>query len=422
MYLLSFFLIGGYLVFGRPFAYLGFSPLFPAEAFLLLSIILLARRWIPAILNQIAVLRPITLWLGLGLVWGGVAVLRGVSAGYDLEIALKEFAANYYVLFFFFGEIIGHQIDRKKLAKFYVVAGLLAGLNGILYASYTSRLDIYLPWAPDVSAFDTPAMVSYLIVGLVAFSAHSGIVGAVAIAVDIIAALANPGRALWLSILLGGGLVVALQSNTRTLLRVGSGTIAVGIIVITVGGLIPASEGRGGSLDPSWIAAQVVASFDADSAHEMLVDGGQGSQALDIYARHGTIDWRFDLWTEVLDSLETPELWLFGHGYGPELSDIGADVEGLRTPHNFLIYLLCYTGLVGAALYLGLSACFILMFLRLPSSPYRSCLLGQFLVVWSLALFGNALETPFIAVPFYCGMGLLYGAARMEWTRRVKAQ
>ncbi|HYD97996.1 MAG TPA: O-antigen ligase family protein [Alphaproteobacteria bacterium] len=407
-------LIAGYLIFGRPFAYFGVPPFFPAETFLLLSSVVLMRAWLGSYLEQLNVFRPIAWWSGLLMAWGLVAFARGLSLGYDLETALKELAAHYYIAFFFIGEVLGYRLNREKIARFYLVVGALAGIQGIVFAVVTSRLDLVLPWNPEVSMFDTPAMISYVIVGLVAFSSSLGMGGAIALGLDFIAALANPGRAQWLSIILGCAVVFLLQGGRRMWIKVGAGLAAVVIVVFTVGSLIPASEGRGGTLDPSWIVAQVVATVDPNRAHEMLVGSGNVVDASSIYARYGTVDWRYNLWADIIGSLETFELWLLGHGYGLELSDMGAEVEDLRSPHNFVLYLLVYTGLVGVALYAIVSAIFVSMVYRLPASPYRSCLLGQIVAVWTLALFGNALEAPFVAVPFYLSMGIQYGAARLE--------
>ncbi|WP_146208788.1 O-antigen ligase family protein [Azospirillum sp. TSO22-1] len=419
MMLLALCLSSGYLIFGRPFAYLGVTPFYPAELYLLLAALFLPRRWLGAMIGDLLALRPVALLSALVIAWGVVSVARGLEAGYDPEIALKEFSAHYYVLYFFVGRAVSHHFHRRRAALFFVISGLLAGINCIIYALYTSRIELFLPWAPEVPAFDVPAMLSYPLVGLTAFAPYTGVAGVVAIIVDLVASLTNPGRALWLSMLLGCGVVFALRPDRRMVVKVVISVLVVVAVVYSVGSLIPAAEGRGGSLSPMWVVAQVLSTFDPEMAHDLLIESDEGVEASTVYSRFGTINWRYTIWEFIIDSLDSAELWFLGHGYGLELPSLIIGAENLRSPHNFILYLLGYTGLIGLAIYLSFSGALLGAFYRLPRSPYRSFLLGQFASVWTLAMFGNALETPFVTVPYYLGMGMAYGAAVIE-ARSVK--
>ncbi|MDR3514557.1 MAG: O-antigen ligase family protein [Azospirillaceae bacterium] len=410
---LALLMIGAYLTFGRPFSYLGVLPFYPSEVYCVLALFLMPGDWLRKMIVQLLSFRPIVWWFVLFAIWGGAEVFLGINADYDRIVALKEAACHYYLVFFFIGEALGTTYKASYLARFFLITGIAAGLNGLLFAVYTSNIDWVLPWAPEVPVFDVPGMISYLIVGLMAFVEVLGGAGFIAIILDLLAALANPGRAMWLSIILGCGVVLFLQRGSRALFKVGAIILVIALVTVSAGALIPAAKGRGGSLSPGWIAAQIIATFSPNEAYDLVQQDAadEDTDADAVFGRAGTVDWRFNLWSGVIDSLETPTMWLVGHGYGLELPSIILGDEGLRSPHNFVIYLLGYTGLIGISLYLAFSISLVLLFYRLPASIYRTFLLAAVVATWAVALFGNGLETPFVAVPFYLGSGVIYGVA-----------
>ena len=93
------------------------------------------------------------------------------------------------------------------------------------------------------------------------------------------------------------------------------------------------------------------------------------------------------------------------------LAGYGADV---RTPHNYAIYLIGYSGLIGLAIFVLFLVALVLSIVHLPPSLFRTFLLAEVGTVITIALFGNGLETPFIAVPFYLTTGLAFGVAKLQ--------
>jgi O-antigen ligase len=93
-----------------------------------------------------------------------------------------------------------------------------------------------------------------------------------------------------------------------------------------------------------------------------------------------------------------------GEGYGHDL----------RTPHNFAIYLLGYTGLIGCGLYLMVLLAILRDLLRWPSSDAKDAALAAGASVIIMAVSGNLLETPFGAVPTYISIGILMTIAERQ--------
>jgi hypothetical protein len=83
----------------------------------------------------------------------------------------------------------------------------------------------------------------------------------------------------------------------------------------------------------------------------------------------------------------------------------------LRTPHNIFYYALGYSGWLGVAIFFSLQgACAALLW-----RAYKVTGQAWGLAVWAsgltAAFFGNVLETPAGAIPFYLMMGLFLGPA-----------
>ena len=153
----------------------------------------------------------------------------------------------------------------------------------------------------------------------------------------------------------------------------------------------------------------------------MNLNQGNDANAEGLLIDAGDADWRRDLWRATIDSLESTSDWLFGHGHGPVLGDLlpGPSGQGyghdLRTPHNFAVYLLGYTGLIGCALYLGLIGAILLAILECPVSAAKDAALASGLSVIVMAVSGNVLETPIGAVPTYLILGMLISMGQRQF-------
>lgn len=409
----------GYLAFGRAFAHLGVAPAYPAEVFLVASIFVGSGAALQLYLRELARGAVVAVMMSAFLAWGLVEVARGIVGQYTFIDSMRGLATHYYPLLFFVGWQLASRTDPAWfVAMLKRVSGMVTA-SGILVAGLSHFAGGFQALSLLMSP---PAMPSYTAVGLLAFGPSLGALFYPLFGGNLIALLLNPGRASWVSLIVGIGLVVitAGRPAVRRLLITG-GLLAV--LLVTVGPLLPVAHGRGGDLSPRWIAARLVTLTDPDLAEQMIAEDGSTSDVSDIRSISGTKEWRKRFWQATFDSLDAEDLWLVGHGYGFSLGTLIHDQE-VHTPHNFGVYLLGYTGYVGAALFVGLILALLMAFRALDRGPFRTFLFAQLAATLIVAAFGNALETPFLAVPFYLVMGLAYGCARSqqiyEW-RKARA-
>ena len=192
--------------------------------------------------------------------------------------------------------------------------------------------------------------------------------------------------------------------------------IAAGIFaVLAVGAILdvnlPSTSERGGGISSSEIVARGLAAVRADMARDLT-----GSDNVSFYS--GTIKWRKMWWHAIwANSQENYTNLLIGPGYGFQLKNLVnylRESADLRTPHNVFYYALGYSGWIGVLIFFALQAgCGVLLW-----RTYR--LTGQSwgLAIWAAiltsAFFGNVMETPAGAIPFYLLIGLFVGPALAE--------
>ena len=401
----------GYLTFGRTFAYLGFAPFFPAETYLCLSFAANPVRHFRNFTHYLG--RANSFWFVLFLGWGLVEVARGLGANRDLLNTMRGFAAHYYPLLFLVGTVMACRTTVQGFAEFLKISSLCVSINGLAHAFLLSHLDWVLPWTTNkVRLFGSPAMPAFTCLGLMALLPYLGPTVHWIGALNVLVILANPGRASWLSFIVGTLVVLLSERRLNLLLRVVGTFIVLELFVFYLGSWLPAAEGRGGTLSLTWLIGRVLATFDPGLAYKMVgtVEGSFSDAAM-LYSVGGSTIWRTEFWTRVLHSLSSTEERFLGHGYGFPLGAVVGFGVDLFTPHNFIVFLLGYTGIVGALIFLGLLISLLKTFLRLPKSSLKTFLLSQLAGTLVLAFFGNTLETPFAAAPFYWVMGVAYGLA-----------
>jgi hypothetical protein len=396
----------GYLAFGRAFAHIGVAPAYPAELFLVASMFVGGGAALQLYLREMARGALVAVMMTAFLAWGLVEVARGIVGQYTFIESMRGLATHYYPLLFFVGWQLASRTDPKWfVAMLKRVSGTVA-VSGILVAAlshFAGSHTLALLLSP-------PAMPSYTAIGLLAFGPWLGALFYPLFGGNLVALLLNPGRASWVSLIVGIGIVVLAAGRPairRLLIMFG----LLAVLLATIGPLLPVAQGRGGDLSPRWIAARLVTLADPDLAEQMIAEDGSTSDVSDIRSISGTKEWRKRFWQATFDSLDAENLWLIGHGYGFSLGTLIHDEE-VHTPHNFGVYLLGYTGYVGAAIFVGLVLALFTAIGALDRGPFRSFLFAQLAATLIVAAFGNALETPFLAVPFYLVMGLAYGFAR----------
>lgn len=411
MLILGKFIAIGYLTFGRTFAYFGFSPFYPAETYLCMNFFANPARLLRKLPHYLG--WATSFWFVLFLAWGLVEVARGLTANRDLLNTLRGFAAHYYPLLFPVGTMMAGRTTAQAFVGFVNTASLCVGLNGVAYAFFLSHIRWVLPWATNVQLFGNPSMPAFNCLGLIAFLPYQSSSVYWIGFLNVLALLANPGRASWLSFIVGTLVILLCERKLKVLIRTFGACILLELFFFYFGSWFPTAEGRGGTLSLSWLIGRLIATYDPRLAYDLISGvGGDFREAALIYGVQGSTAWRAQFWSRVLYSLCSTEDRLLGHGYGFPLGALVGFGADLFTPHNFAIFLIGYTGTVGVAIFLGLLISLLMNFLRLPRSPLKTFLISQLAATLILAMFGNALETPFVAAPFYWMMGVAYGLAK----------
>jgi hypothetical protein len=399
-------LIIGYLAFGRSFAHIGVAPVYPAEVFLAASLLAGGGAWLNLYFAQLARGSAVALMTMAFFAWGLFETCRGLLEGYTALESLRGLATHYYVFLFFVGWQLASVTDAIWFVKMTRRAAAAVGVSGILIAALSHFATREGPLSLLLTA---PAMPAYMSTAVIAFAPYFGVWFYPLIGGSVAALLLQPGRAAWLS-MIAGGILAARGVGHLVIRRLLVSALALTLLVVSVGWLLPVTEGRGGTLSPRWLAARMVTLVSPEAAERMIAENGTAADVKEIRSISGTKAWRMRFWEATLNSLDSTTLWLAGHGYGFSLGTLIH--EDVRTPHNFSVYLLGYTGFIGLALYVGLILAFLAAIWSLRKGPFRSFLMAQLAVTLVVAAFGNGLETPFVAVPFYLVMGLAYGFAR----------
>ena len=415
----SYIIVAGYLILGRPFAYLGMPPLYPAEVYILVACIAEARRLLSLLLGMLRDADIIFLSFVAFLLWGMVETLRAIAAGGDLVLALKGLAPHYYVILFFIGAAAARNSERDFANKMWVL-GVACGAYSIVGGLID--VDVMLPWVKDreVGLIGASAGVNFCLIAVVALGSLMGRGMVLPLVLLGVAIMGPQPRASMLGAIVGITTAMIEQRNLRMFVYLSVGAVVLVSFSVIAGEAISFSGagGRSGTMTVSWMLARLVSSVDPDLAFRMLMRMGAYSEAFNVYSLHGTGTWRLLFWRDVINSLNTQWLWLFGHGYGISLGDIANVGNDVRTPHNFVLYFLGYTGVIGLITFVVLLGALFARFMALPRSPIRAFLVAQLLGLMVQAFFSNNFETPYIAVPFYLTMGLAYGVAREQAVAR----
>ena len=390
------FLLGGYLLLGRPFAYIGLPPLkiFIGE----ISLVAFGFFYPSALFGRISSaltsrspLSPFTWAFFLSLVYGLLEVLHGIYLGYPPFQAIQTLVFNIYPLYFFIGVWAGLR-SPNAMPRFVRWMGWLGGAYGMAYVLILSRLPWVIPGSHDVPVFGQTGATLLVLFGYLCFEKNLMKVLA-PLLMNVLVMLALQVRAEWLAFLIG---LVVWSFLTGRLGRLGYAVAGVAVLLIAgyvTDFTLPSPKGRGGAISSREIVTRIIAPV----APELAAENSKNAR---FYA--GTMIWR-TLWWEAIwrESKKDAATALVGHGYGFPLWDLSPVLhrEEIRTPHSVFFFTLAYTGWMQLALgHLAWRS------FRLTGIP-----LGlMFWIVGLVAgLFGNVFETPFGAIPNYLLMGVL---------------
>lgn len=348
------FVLGGYLLFDRAFAYLHLpgSPLFIGEMLLGLGVLaaLTATRYFVAPLRD----EPVFALLLAYAFWGLIRTVPGIGT-YGLD-AVRDAALWYYCVFAF---MIPAALARSPE----LLDQMIAGLHRI-----TPWLLVWLPPALVLTPFaESAPKVPFSTVSILSRKPGSAAVAALLVlglmwlmpgkrsarsralwslpALLVVALAATQNRGGLLGVMAGGAIGLVFMRNP---LRLAGRVVLVMVLGLAVASLLslkvptPGVQGRAYSADQ--LVANVLSLTGKDSP------GNLG----------GTVEGRQELWTRILDKQIKDGHLADGSGFGQNLAaEVGVYDEGketLRSPHNSHLHIMARLGLVGFSLWIALWA------------------------------------------------------------------
>lgn len=404
-------LVSGYLTFGRSFAYLGVPPLFIGEAFVAYSVLKNDRRWLNKFIEDIFQMRLLSFAVALTMFWGAFELVRSFYGGrIPIIEALKTFAFSYYPICLIIGLTLGQNVTMAKFIRFFRMFAIFFSIYGIAQAVLgAAGVKWTLPWNGSVYLFNTPALTPLVPVGmLILWPYLRDWKWRHAIFLMSMAPLFfDPGRGPLLGFFFG--LICLALVSVRRVFTVTLSMAGLFVAMMFIGPYLPAVEGRADSMDPIFGLARVVATIDEGQARQLLIDAGYRDRLDIIQEAGGTTDWRKNLWQSALKSLDTTTLQFIGHGHGANLTQFVPDGTEVRTPHNFVIFALFYTGIIGLACYALLIVTLMFKAYMIPERNLSAFLMSVIFMATVMALVGNMFEAPFCAIPFYLLCGVILG-------------
>jgi hypothetical protein len=422
------FVVVGYAVLSRSFAYLGVPPLkiFIGEISIAAFLVSYPRavfdRWLYALGRQ-NVLTGFAVTLLTLMLYGLVEVARGLDHGYRSIIILQSFAFQYYPICFFIGLWAGLR-EPVVLQRLIRILAWVNGVYGLLFILVLNHYGLLIPGTSDVPLFGQPVGATLAILGLVCFERRLAQVWHLLL-LNALVMLGLLMRAEYLGCTLGLIVWALLARRFGRLVLLFAGLALLLAVGLVTDFDMPAPLSRGGHISAKGIAGRMIAPFDADAAAQLTASNA------DAKSEAGTAEWRTRWWKAIWETVhENADSTLFGLGYGYPIANlVGYGQRDLRTPHSVFFYCLAYGGWVGVFLFAALQTALVgLMWRawRTTGNPFGLSIWAAFLCS---ALLGNLLETPFGAIPFYLITGLaaapilaeVYGYANTDGAQLLSA-
>jgi hypothetical protein len=400
------FLIVGYLVATRSFAYVGLPPLFVGEICLAAFLLLRSRASILLWTESLARPTPLSTVSGslyLLLVYGVFQLIRGIFVlGFPPITAAQNFVLNYYPFYIFLG-LWAARGQPDRLARIIRILAWMNGVYGIAYIAVLNRIEVLVP-NTDVPLFGQPAGSAVVIVGLLCFEKRIWPVW-FPLALNAAVLLGVQVRAEWLGLALGL-LIWGLIAKQVRRVAIGATTIALLLIFGYVANIsVPSPVSRGGEagsvISARDIIGRAVAPFDEELASRY-------TETAELYA--GTAEFRTIWWQAIWSSVhEDQGTTLIGHGYGYPLARLVPSLSNrtdIRTPHNIFFYALGYGGWLGVLVLAIFQGALVVLAWRANRATGQPFGLVLFVMSLGVALFSNFFESPLGAIPFYLLLGM----------------
>lgn len=404
-------IVFGYMTFGRAFAYLGVNPLYIGEVFIGYSVMKSQNGWMRKWIQGVMELRLIHTSVMLLILWGLACVLRSIAfpiPGVTTIDVLKSSVFSFYPICIPIGMAIGAQMTSTQFVQFMKRFAIWWAIYTAVYVAVLGSGEVLrLPWRPEVPMFWQPPIAPFMPAALLAlWPLLNGWKWRMPLfLISAVPVVVSPGRGVILG-LVAALFAVSIVSARRAFVVVGSSMALLALWWI-IGPYFEAFEGRGEAMHPVFPVARLVATFNEDLAAELLTEAGYVGAADDARIASDTADWRKTLWEGAMGSLDTTALMVFGHGHGPSFQQFTLEGIDVRTPHNFAVYAVFYTGVFGLALFCLLLVGIVLSTTMLPDRNIRTMQFANIGATVVLALVSNIFEAPFGAIPFYLLSGII---------------
>ncbi len=409
------FVILGYLVLTRSFAYIGFAPanIFISEIALGCLILFRSRAldWFFVNRSRDFAFKELRWGATIYLLHGGFAISWAIWLGYDLIDILRMAGFHYYVVYLPFGLWLGMQYPDLLVSLVKKLAWITA-IYGTLYVLFLNRMSwITVPGAPWIQLFGQPGSGGIVMLGLLSLGLAQKMWPHLLAATFVFFGIQM--RAEWLGGIAGCAILFALGVQRRLM-----------IIALIAGTLLLATayafdlkmdgpQGRDGEISVRGIVARVIAPIDPDAASDMT-----GS---DFSTFKGTVDWRTYWWDQIwkqINENDSDAAYFLGMGYAYPISDLGAyGTGGIRTPHNIFFYALGYHGWVGVVVFWLMQGLILYTLWRVYRQTGQAFGIVFVVICTSMGLFGNFFETPYGAIPYYLVVGICAAPLANRWVQ-----
>ena len=406
------FLVIGYLLLNRSFAYLGIPQLklFIGEIVLFAFLIFRRREGLDTFTGALAQTGPAhdCAWaMLLFILYGLFETCRGVALGYSALTCVENFAFNYYALYLLFGWWLGRR-NPALLRTLAVRLSWLNGLYGVAYIAFLSRIPLFIPGQQGDAAtvFGQPWGAALSLLALLCFEKNLERV-AIPIALNTFVMLGMQVRAEWTGFLVGLAFYAFMTKRFQRV-AVGLGVVAILLAIGYIADVrLPGALSRaGGVISTREIVARAIAPLNPAVASNMTGNAKTYEQ---------TAEWRTNWWKAIWASVHRDAVTAaIGHGYGYPIVDLVPYLKGrywLRTPHSIFFYTLGYGGWLHVLFLVLLESAMVRLLWRsfqITGQPYG---LVAWAVVTAWIFFDSAFESPFRAIPFFLLTGIAMAPA-----------
>jgi len=333
-------------------------------------------------------------------------------------VALRDFAFNYYPIYFFLGLLAG--VTRPDLLPRLIRCfAWLNGIYGILFLLYLNRISWFVPGVGDettpIPIFGQPIYSFVALLGLLAYEKNLWRVSHL-LFLNAFVMLGMQIRTEWLAFGIGVLVWGVITKQGKRLLHAGViGAALLGMMYVTDFKL-PSPEGRAeGDISVRQLADRGMAVFRADLSDESAAAGvGEAD------SQEATFVWRTVWWLAIWNSaLEDGHAAAFGHGYGFPLGDLVPYLAGqfIRTPHNEFFFALGYTGWIGVALFFAFEVGILRLLWKVNRTTGEPFGVPFWVAMMAYGMFFPLGESPYGAVPFYLITGWI--AARIVFDKQL---